>query len=123
MQRSIATIIVGPNDAFREAISNSLRPAAFRVVASKPTLIEINSGEIPRSERCLVVVECAESPHLLAAQIAQLKRQNPMVRVALMGKRWQLTDIAAVFQAGANAYFAEATTSEEFLKAIELITR
>lgn len=123
MHRSIATVIVGLNAPFREALSNHLRPPAFRLLATKPSLSDIVSGELPRSERCLVVIECRESPLSLTAKIAQLKEQNPLVRVALLGQHWAPADIAGAFKSGANAYFAEAIMSEEFVKAIELITR
>jgi DNA-binding NarL/FixJ family response regulator len=117
-------IIVATRGPFRDALESNLCPPVLRIVASKPSLNDISSGEMPRSEPCLVVIECRESPGLLTGQIAQLKQQNPLVRVALVGQHWTPADISTAFEAGANAYFAEAAVSQEFLQAVKnLITR
>jgi DNA-binding NarL/FixJ family response regulator len=123
MRQGLAAIIVAPAGPFRDALESNLCPPAFRIVASKASLSDISRGELPPSEPCLVVMECGESPRPLTDQIAQLKQQNSLVRVALLGQRWTPADIAGAFEAGANAYFAEAAVSKEFLQAINLIIR
>jgi DNA-binding NarL/FixJ family response regulator len=122
MPRAIAAVVVGPAGPFREALESNLCPPAFRIVACKANLSDVSGGELPRSEPYLVVIECGESPSLLVGQIAEHKRQNPLVRVALLGHRWTPADIATAFESGANAYFAETAISREFLQAINLIT-
>lgn len=123
MRREILAVIVAPTGAFRDALESNLHPPAFRIIATKTTLSDIGRGELPRSEPYLVVIECDESlgPH--TAQIAKLRQQNPLARVALVGQRWTSAEIASAFEAGAKAYFAEAATSKEFMQAVNLITR
>ena len=122
--RTIATSsLVGQSTALREELTKFLRPPAFRVVTSRPSISEIGSGEFPQSDPCLLIIECSESSRLLIPQIAQIKQRNPLARIALLGHHWLPDEIAAAFQAGANAYFAEATASAEFQMAIELITQ
>ena len=122
MSRAIAVVIVAPAGPFRDALETNLCPPAFRLVASRASLSDM-SGELPRSEPCLVVMECGKSPPPLTGQIARLKQQNPLVRVAILGQNWTPADIAGAFEAGANAYFAETAVSKEFLQAINLIAR
>jgi hypothetical protein len=78
---------------------------------------------LPRSGPYLAVVECGESPGLLVAKVAQLRQWNPQARVALLGYHWGSADIAMAFEAGASAYFADATIGKEFLQTVKWITR
>ena len=66
-------------------------------------------------------MECDNSAPTVTAHVAAIKEKFPLARVALLGHYWAMSEITAAFQAGANAYFAEATASDEFIKAIGLI--
>jgi DNA-binding NarL/FixJ family response regulator len=122
MPRAISAVIVAAGP-FRRALKSHLRPPSFSIVASKASLSDIGSGELPQFESCLFVIECDESPAPLISQIARLKRQNPLARFILVGQRFIPADIATAFEAGANAYFADAAVSSEFLQAITLLVR
>jgi two-component system nitrate/nitrite response regulator NarL len=114
------TGIVASSAALREELSQKLGPPDF-LVAYKP-LSAILSGEFPRDERYLFVIEAAETASLLTAQVAQLKQQYPISRIVLLGQDWKPAEISAAFKAGANAYFAGTAVSAELLEAIKLIT-
>jgi DNA-binding NarL/FixJ family response regulator len=122
MPGAISAVIVATAGPFRRALESHLCPPAFRVVASKASVSDISPGELPQSA-CLFVIECGEGPAPLMGQIAQLKRQNPLARVVLVGRHFVPADIATAFEAGVNAYFADAIISTELLQAINLITR
>jgi DNA-binding NarL/FixJ family response regulator len=123
MRQALAAIVVAPAGPFRDALESNLCAPAFRVIASKARLSDIIRGELPGSEPCLVVIECGESLGPLSGEIAQLKQQNPLARVVVVGRYWMPADIATAFEAGAKAYFAEAAVSKEFLQAINLLKR
>jgi DNA-binding NarL/FixJ family response regulator len=123
MTQAVEAVIVARASAFRDALESNLRAPGFRVITSKAKLSDISRGELPRSEPYLIVIECSESPGLHTAQVAELRQQNPLARIALVGQRWTPPGIATAFEAGANAYFAEAAVSKEFLQAMNLITR
>jgi DNA-binding NarL/FixJ family response regulator len=123
MAQAIAAVIVAPASPFRDALESNLCPPAFSVVATKTSLSDINRGELPRSDPYLIVIECGEGPGTLIAQIAELKQQNPLARVAVVGQRWKPSVIATAFEAGVNAYFAEVAVSKELLQALNLLTR
>jgi DNA-binding NarL/FixJ family response regulator len=116
------TVIVAANAALREELSHKLWLPDFGVVVYKP-LSAILSGEFPRDERYLFVIEAAETASLLTAQIAQLKQQCPISRIVLLGRDWTPAEISAAFKAGVNAYFRDTTVSAELLEAIKSITR
>ena len=123
MHRTIPTVIVAASAALREELSHKLGPPDFGVVVYKTSLSAVGSQEFPRDERCLFVVEAAETASLLAAQIVQLRQHYPMSRIVLLGQDWTLAEISAAFKAGANAYFRDTAVSAELLEAIKSITR
>jgi DNA-binding NarL/FixJ family response regulator len=123
MRYEVPTVIIAPSGAFRDALESTLRSPAFRIIATKATLSELSRGELPQSELYLVVIECDETMGSHTAQIAELKQQNPLARVAIVGRRWTSAEIASAFEAGANAYFAEAAIGKEFMQTMSLITR
>jgi hypothetical protein len=86
MHRTIPTVIVAASAALREELSHKLGPPDFGVVISKPSLSAVGSREFPRDERCLLVIETAETALLLAAQIVQLKQHYPMSQIVLLGQ-------------------------------------
>jgi two-component system, NarL family, nitrate/nitrite response regulator NarL len=123
MTQAVAAMIVAQASAFRDALESNLRCPGFRIITSTAKLSDIGRGELPESEPYLIVIECSESPGLHTAQVAALRQQNPLARIALVGQRWTPADIANAFEAGANAYFAEAAATKEFMQAMNLITR
>jgi len=82
---------------------------------------EFELEQFPESDPCLLIIECDDSAQSLIAHITAVKKRVPLVRIALLGHHWVTSEIAAAFQAGANAYFTEATASDEFVNAIGLI--
>jgi two-component system, NarL family, nitrate/nitrite response regulator NarL len=114
-------MIVGASALFREGLSRILGPAGFRVLSSKTVLSEIDTGGFPQADPCLLVVHCDDSCNSLIPRLTAIKQECPLIRIALLGRYLSTSEIAAAFRAGANAYFAEATASDEFVRAIGLI--
>jgi two-component system, NarL family, nitrate/nitrite response regulator NarL len=121
MRRTVPAAIVGSSTLLREGVTRILNSARFRVFASKPTVTELELEKFPQSEPWLLIIECGNSAPTLTAHVAAIKEKFPLARVALLGHHWGMSEITAAFEAGANAYFAEATASDEFIKAIGLI--
>jgi two-component system nitrate/nitrite response regulator NarL len=121
MSRTVPTVIVGTSTLLREGLTAILSPLGFRVVASNANLSELPAEELPPSDPYLLIIECSDRAQRLIREITALKQQSPLVRIALLGHQWEPSEIAAAFFAGANAYFAEATAGDEFVRAIELI--
>lgn len=116
--------IIAPAGPLRNELESNLGPPAFRILAFKKSLSDTSPGDLPRTEPCLVVIESNQSPSAVTGQIARLKQQHPLARVALAGQHWKPVEIASALEAGVNAYFAEALISPEFLQAAKnLITR
>jgi DNA-binding NarL/FixJ family response regulator len=120
-RNSVGTVLVGPSTLLRDGLSHILRPPRFRVMASAPSLDLVDTTALAQYKSSLLVIESGDSPPTVIEHIARFKQQNPVGHVAVLGNRWCAPDIVSAFQAGANVYFAQMTSSEEFLKAIDLI--
>jgi two-component system nitrate/nitrite response regulator NarL len=121
MRRTVPTVVVGTSTLLREGVARIVNSAGFRVIASKPSMSELELESLPQSDAWLLIIECGDDAQSLTTQIAAAKKKFLHVRIALLGRHWGTSEISAAFQAGANAYFAEATASDEFVKAIGLI--
>jgi len=119
---TILTVILSPTAHLRKGLCKILCPPAFDIIVSEESPSELSSDDIPRSDVYLLLIECAQSAQTVIREIALIRQWNILARVMLLGGHYQPNEIAAAFQAGANAYFAEAAISEEFLGAIQLIT-
>jgi two-component system, NarL family, nitrate/nitrite response regulator NarL len=119
-RHDVATILVGPSLLLREGLAHILRPPNFRVIASGPSINIGDAKALSRDQASLLVIEGDDS-QTVVEHIAIFKERNPVSRVAVLGLRWRPSEILASFQAGANVYFPQVTTSEEFLTAIELV--
>jgi len=117
----IMTAIVGTTKSLKDELAKILRPPKFWIVSAKSSLTELGSVDFPQNNPSLLIIEATESPQLLIAQIAALKQQHQRVRIILLGRQLQLTEIDAAFRAGINAYFAGELPSAEFLRALDLI--
>jgi two-component system nitrate/nitrite response regulator NarL len=120
-RRTIATILIGPSTLFREGLARILAPPNFRIIASQSSANDLDISTLAHYQSCLLVTEASDVPASEIEYIKLFKAQNPHGRIAVLGNRWRASDIVAAFEAGANAYFAHITASEEFLKAIELV--
>ena len=116
MRRTVPTAIVGSSTLLREGVTRILNSARFRVFASKPSVTELELEKFPQSEPWLLSWSAVQAPRRSPPRSAPIKEKFPLVRVALLGHHWGMSEITAAFQAGANAYFAEATASDELSK-------
>ena len=121
-KRQSTSVVIGGRATPSGGVSEQSLPGGLSHRCLRKSLGDLSWEELPRSEPYLVVIECGESPRLLVAKVAQLRQRNPRARVALLGYHWGSADIAMAFEAGASAYFAEATI-KEFLQTIKWITR
>jgi DNA-binding NarL/FixJ family response regulator len=120
-RHAIATILVGQSTLLREGLARILIPPKFRVIASGPRIDSLDASALAQYELRLLIIESGDNPSWEIGHIALFKREHPVDRIAILGHHWRPADIVTAFQVGINAYFAQMTASEEFLKAIELV--
>src|SRR5260370_39614175 len=81
------------------------------------------SGALAKGRSILLVIDVGDDKGSTIREIELFKEQYPAAHVAVLADRNQLNDsnIVAAFRAGANAYFAKGTTSNPFIKSLELV--
>jgi DNA-binding NarL/FixJ family response regulator len=119
--RPFATILVGPSVLMREGLARILNPADFRIVSSATSIHHIVMDAIAQHEPQLLIIDFSDDPDTAVEQIKVYKEWHPSCRVAVCAYQDKVTDMVSAFRAGANAYFDKVTTSEAFVKTLELV--
>jgi DNA-binding NarL/FixJ family response regulator len=119
--RPFATILVGPNVLMLEGIARILNPVDFRVITSATSIHHMVTDAVAQHEPMLLIIDSSNDPHTAVDQIKVYKEWHPAGRVAVCAYQDKATDMVSAFRAGANAYFSNVTTSEAFVKTLELV--
>lgn len=121
MRQTFATAIVEPNGLIREGLARILRASRFRIVGSAPELDETVLKSLREHDEVLLLIGCAGDHRATIRQIEQFKTEKPKGRVAIVCDRESPDEVLAAFKAGANAFFARGTSSDAFIKSLELV--
>jgi two-component system nitrate/nitrite response regulator NarL len=115
------TIVAGSNALFREGLSRILITEDFRILASVPRLGDCAPDIVKPDTAPLFVIVAGDDNSETVAQIKLFKVQHPAGRVAVVASDYVLNDMVLAYRAGANAYFAKASSHDAFIKSLELV--
>lgn len=121
MRHVFASAIIEPNGLVREGLGRILRASRFRIVASAPALDETVLNPLREQNEVLLVIGCGDDHRAMIGQIELFKANKPKGRVAVVTDREHPSEALAAFRAGANAYFARSTSSDAFIKSLDLV--
>jgi two-component system nitrate/nitrite response regulator NarL len=119
--RPYSLVLIGPHELLREAITQVLCDAQFRVVASAASLNDLAPNTLQQNERIILIIESNDDLNVALPQIKFFKENHPNGRVAVLGGRNRPAEMVAAFQAGANVYFDSEEGCDAFIKALELV--
>src|SRR5262249_8249336 len=106
---------------WREGLSQILRDAQFRVMASAANLSDVAPNAFQRDNRVFLIIESHGDLDITLRQIALFKEHHPDGRVAVLGSRNRPADMIAAFHAGVNVYLDSEEMCDAFIKALELV--
>jgi two-component system, NarL family, nitrate/nitrite response regulator NarL len=117
------TVLVSANALLRDGLARILGAADFHIAASSSFVDDDVLDSLPQEPVILLIVDASGDFDAAIGQIEPFKRRCPTGRVAILGgqRQLQLPQMVSAFQAGANAYFTSFTTSEAFIKSLELV--
>jgi DNA-binding NarL/FixJ family response regulator len=118
---AFATALVGPNFFALEGLKGILSAAGFRVVASAARVNELVFDPELQGQPILLVVNAGDDLRTAISQIELFKVQHESGHVVLLADPGQHSGVEAVFRAGANGYLFMGPTTEQFIKALELV--
>jgi two-component system nitrate/nitrite response regulator NarL len=120
-RRPFATIIVGPNPLLREGLARVLGAAAFRIVASAPSIDDLVLDSKLKQQAILLIIDATNHAGEAVELIAFFKKQHPTARVAVLATDCELSDMVAAFRSGANAYFITVASCDALIKSLDLV--
>ena len=116
-----ATIIIGPNNLFREGLSRILGGADFKILNAVSSVDGSFLEALVDHEDLLFIVDAGDNlPHLLE-QIRLIKSHRESWRVVVLDNESQPAKAFPTYVAGANAYVANVASSAAFIKYLELV--
>jgi len=120
-RRAFATALVGPNFLALEGLKVILSAAGFRVVASAARVNELVFDPELQGQPILLVVNAGDDLRAAISQIELFKVQHESGHVILLADPGQHSGVQAVFRAGASGYLFMGRTTEQLIKALELV--
>src|SRR6266566_7223257 len=117
---SFPTVLVGQASLLREGLARIIGVAGFRVVASVSSIHEL-ADSLVQHQSIFLIIDSGADPRAAAEHVKLFKEQHPASRVGVLLEHYQLSDIFAVFQAGANVCLAKTVTPDAFIKTLELV--
>jgi DNA-binding NarL/FixJ family response regulator len=120
-QRPFATMLVGQSSLFLEGLKHIFDKTDFQVVALSSTAEELDLSCTRQHRTLLFILDAARDPEMTIRQIRLFKERRPDAFVAILIETNRMTEIASLFQAGANACFPKEVPTPIFLKSLELV--
>jgi two-component system nitrate/nitrite response regulator NarL len=120
MGRACAGVIVERRPLLREALERVVS-TRLRVVASIPSLIELDSAALSEFSSVLVVLGFGTHPDAVLKEIRAHREQRQSDRIVVLSEA-EDSDLAVSFmRAGADAYLDELIAPELLLQALDLV--
>jgi len=120
-QQSFATILVGKSVLLREGLARILHSANFRILASVSCAEDLLPSKLQLHQPLFLIVHTGDDFDVAVEQIELFRDQRPDGRIAIVADHYRLNELVSAFRAGANGYFVDVLTCDEFIKSIELV--
>jgi two-component system nitrate/nitrite response regulator NarL len=121
LPRIIRTIIVDRSALFRAGLTRVLTRTRFRVTAAKASLESLRDNFARADDVGLLLVGLGGISTELV-QLPSWKQQYPRLRILGLGSRFDIEELHAAIQAGADGYLLkEEVTTETLLRALDII--
>jgi two-component system nitrate/nitrite response regulator NarL len=119
--RSIKTLLIEPNALLREGLRRILAETAYSPSAAAASLEEI--GSVAGFDNCAVVliIDASRDHDETCRQARMLKEGVPSAKVVMLIEEYDLKQVVAAFQAGADAYLKKSISHEVLVKSLDLV--
>ena len=121
MREAYVTVLVEPKALVREGLVRILRAARFHILLSTVSMDESVQETLARYESVLLILGSGVDPVTVVRQIELFRKEQPRGRVVVLADHYYASDVIAALRAGASAYLSKVTTSDAFIKCLELV--
>ncbi len=116
----VSTLLVEPNTLLREGLRRILAETAYDPVGLSSNLAEA-MGALEADKAFLLIIDAARDHRETCQQVRQFKEQQPLARVVMLVDGYDLAEVFAAFQAGADAYLMKSISCEVLIKTLDLV--
>ena len=117
----VPTLLFEPNTLLREGLRRILADTSYRLVATASSLAEISQLAVSDERPFLAIVDAVSDHETVLRQIEQLKEKHPSAKAVVLVDRYDLKQLLAAFQAGADAYLIKTISCEVLVKSLDLV--
>jgi len=119
--RSIKTLLIEPNALLREGLRRILAETAYSPSGAAASLDEIGSVAGFDSSAIVLIIDASRDHDETCRQARMLKDINPNAKVVMLIEEYDLKQVVAAFQAGADAYLKKSISHEVLVKSLDLV--
>ncbi|WP_243373939.1 LuxR C-terminal-related transcriptional regulator [Microvirga solisilvae] len=119
--QAIPTLLVEPNTLLREGLRRILAETPYNPVSLAASFDEALAGWEAANHPFLMIMDGVRAHDEACHQIQRLKADSPSARVLILVDRYDLKQIIAAFQAGADAYLVKSVSCEVLVKTLDLV--
>jgi len=117
----VATLLVEPNTLLREGLKRILSSTDYGVVATGASLEDIRRAWVSQEDPHLLIFGVTCSDDRLVRELQHLKSERPGMRIAVLVESYDINQVVAAFDAGADAYLAKTISHQILLKSLDLV--
>jgi hypothetical protein len=118
---SFVTVLIGCGGPMQERLERVFDKTDFQVTASTSGVDRLASNDALHRQANLLIVNGRQDTETAIAQVRLIKQVRADSCVAVLTETGLMSDLASLFQAGADLCFAEGANPEIFLKSVELM--
>lgn len=119
--RSMKTLLIEPNALLREGLRRILAETEYSPSAAAASLDEIGSLAGFDSSTIVLIIDASRDHDETCRQARALKESNPSAKVVMLIEQYDLKQVVAAFQAGADAYLKKSISHEVLVKSLDLV--
>ncbi|WP_114947772.1 response regulator transcription factor [Microvirga calopogonii] len=119
--RSIKTLLIEPNALLREGLRRILAETAYSPSVAAASLEEMGTVAGIDNSAIVLIIDASRDHDATCRQTRILKEGNPSAKVVMLIEDYDLKQVVAAFQAGADAYLKKSISHEVLVKSLDLV--
>ncbi|EIM27741.1 response regulator transcription factor [Microvirga lotononidis] len=119
--RPIKTILIEPNALLREGLRRILAETVYCPSVAASSLEEMGVVQGIESSTVVLIIDASRDHDATCHQARMLKEGNPSAKVIMLIEEYDLKQVVAAFQAGADAYLKKSISHEVLVKSLDLV--
>lgn len=118
-----ATVVIDEDSLFRESLKKILSTTCSRVAVALREVGELRMLSLKSSSAVLMLTggRLGGAKESSVRDVKLLKQRHPSARVMVLGECCDLSEVLAIFRAGADGYVLKTITPEALIKSLDLL--